>query len=332
MGLGLLPAQQLGMLAAGSTMQLPNTLAYSALQWTGQQGAGMFAGLQGSVPPLTAGGTAWQPGGVLAHGKVPIKAELIPGLRMPMLPPLDTFTGAGNSSLWQDPSASIAATPNADQHSNALEQPSTLSPTVHGCPGNVQTSTDSQQLFDSLSAATAKRRCALPRIKLSSTSPAPQQTQPNDAEPEAPAVTASKPDAVTSKRVQGMKTALQNSIALQPPPAASDAALMPFQEVVRLVHMLLLSHLGILGHSASNVKAGLSAELELWKAHNVIRTGLTSADNDALNELHPYFHVRIWTLDTLLFACGTGASNREQVSPELSVISGLLVPMCVCKT
>jgi hypothetical protein len=73
---------------------------------------------------------------------------------------------------------------------------------------------------------------------------------------------------------------------------AQDLTAMPFDELVQWVHMLLLSHLSALGYSASHVNAGLSEELELWKAQAESRDGLTSPDQAALDQLHPYLHVR----------------------------------------
>jgi hypothetical protein len=66
---------------------------------------------------------------------------------------------------------------------------------------------------------------------------------------------------------------------------------MSFAAVVRLVHMLLLSHMAVLGSTHDDVKQGLTDELERWKHQTEQREGLSEDDNIALNEMHPYLHV-----------------------------------------
>ena len=89
---------------------------------------------------------------------------------------------------------------------------------------------------------------------------------------------------------RGARNSAQSS-ATAPSTAGNMALPMPFDEIVRWVHMLLLSHLSVLGFGAQDVKQGLETELELWKAQ--ADSQLTAADAEAVSELHPYLHVRL---------------------------------------
>lgn len=76
---------------------------------------------------------------------------------------------------------------------------------------------------------------------------------------------------------------------------------LSFDDVTRLVHMLMLAHMSVLGLSVESVKQGLTKELEHWKEQTEKRDGLSDSDNDALNEMHPYLHVSSLSLRVVCF-------------------------------
>ena len=142
----------------------------------------------------------------------------------------------------------------------------------------------------------SKRRRSLPSIKLA-LPPRSAVTQPAHG-PTAGDAGATQPGIEKQKGLQRIKigtsrgarnSAQSSATALST--AGNMALPMPFDEIVRWVHMLLLSHLSVLGFGAQDVKQGLETELELWKAQ--ADSQLIAADAEAVSELHPYLHVRL---------------------------------------